>query len=444
MSWNNRVVWSEGMFLRQQHLQQHVRHMEAHVERRAGGLRSHSWGFQELQLDAQALTLGKLSIAGARGVLPDGTPFSVPDDDEPPAPLEVAENTRGAVAFLALPIRRPGTAEVASRKEAAELARYFPAEDEVRDSNRGAESVAQVLVGKLRLRLMLDTERRDEYACVPLARVVECRTDRNLVLDDGFLPSVLDVQASRGLAGYVKELLGLLHHRGEALAARVSVSGRGGAAEIADFLMLQTVNRYQPLVGHLAELRGLHPEDLYRSLLLLAGELATFTGQGRRAQPFPPYRHDDLQASFAPVVTALRQSLSMVLEQNAIAIPLEERKYGIRVGVLADRSLLGKASFVLAVSASVPAEDLRRRFPTQVKIGAVEQIRQLVNVQLPGIAVRALPVAPRQIPYHAGLVYFELDRASEHWQYLQQSGGFALHVGGEFPGLQMEFWAIRE
>ena len=27
------------------------------------------------------------------------------------------------------------------------------------------------------------------------------------------------------------------------------------------------------------------------------------------------------------------------------------------------------------------------------------------------VAVRPLPVAPRQIPYHAGFVYFELDQA---------------------------------
>ncbi|MCP6146127.1 hypothetical protein, partial [Pseudomonas aeruginosa] len=27
MSWNNRVVWSEGMFLRPQHFQQHDRYL---------------------------------------------------------------------------------------------------------------------------------------------------------------------------------------------------------------------------------------------------------------------------------------------------------------------------------------------------------------------------------------------------------------------------------
>ncbi|MCY1436481.1 type VI secretion protein [compost metagenome] len=52
-------------------------------------------------------------------------------------------------------------------------------------------------------------------------------------------------------------------------------------------------------------------------------------------------------------------------------------------------------------------------------------------------------MAPRQIPFHAGSTYYELDRGSEHWQQLQNAGGFAFYVAGEFPGLNLAFWAIR-
>ena len=63
---------------------------------------------------------------------------------------------------------------------------------------------------------------------------------------------------------------------------------------------------------------------------------------------------------------------------------------------------------------------------------------------MPGIQLKALPVAPRQIPYRSGYTYFELEKHSSFWKELQTSGGFALHVGGDFPGLEMEFWAIRQ
>jgi type VI secretion system protein ImpJ len=64
---------------------------------------------------------------------------------------------------------------------------------------------------------------------------------------------------------------------------------------------------------------------------------------------------------------------------------------------------------VLAVKADIPDEAVRRHFAGHAKIGPVEEIRQLVNSALPGIALRPLPVAPRQIPYNAGVVYFQLD-----------------------------------
>jgi type VI secretion system protein ImpJ len=443
MSRNNKVVWSEGMFLRPHHFQQNARYIENYIEERCAVLRSYPWGFKELQLDQQMLALGKIAISKARGVFPDGTPFNIPDDDEPPLPLDVPENTHEAEVFLGLPIRRPGTPEFDSSGDPEGLARYQPVEYDAMDSSTVGGGQAGVQIGKLRTRVLLESAHRDEYACIGLTRIVEMRVDKNVLLDEHYLPPVLDCQALPGLAGFLKELHGLLNHRVEALSSRIAVSGRGGAADIADFLLLQAVNRYLPLVAHLSTLSGYHPETFFRLAISMAGELATFTSSEKRAPEFEPYRHENLQLTFAPVFDSLRQSLSMVLEQTAISIPMQERKYGIRVATVSDHSLLDHASFVLAVAADIPTEDIRKRFPTQIKIGPVEQIRQLVNVQLPGIRVRPIPVAPRQIPYHTGFVYFELDRSSELWQQLKTSGGFAFHLGGEFPGIQMEFWAIK-
>ena len=42
---------------------------------------------------------------------------------------------------------------------------------------------------------------------------------------------------------------------------------------------------------------------------------------------------------------------------------------------MTDRTLYSTAVFMLAARADVPAEELRRRFPAQLKIGPVEKIR---------------------------------------------------------------------
>ncbi len=444
MPWNNRVVWTEGLFLQPQHFQQHDRYLERLVESRTAPLLGYSWGFVNMELNRNAMATGKVQLTAARGIFPDGTPFDFPGEDTSPLPLDIEGDVRNESIVLALPMRRPGMDETdPSGAQSDTLARFAVEELEVADSNANSGNSAFLQIGQLRLRLMRKRDVTDAYTTLDVMQVVERRADNQLVLEKEFIPPMLHADSDPTLSGYISELLGLLHQRGETLAARIAQPGRGGVAEVADFLMLQTVNRYEPLVAHLAAHSLLHPERLFSICLNLAGDLATFSSGDRRPMRYPEYRHDALVTCFTPLIADLRRSLSMVLEQSAIAIELQDRKYGVRVATIPDRELLKNAHFILAVSAQLPTEALRSRFPAQVKIGSVERIRDLVNLALPGIPLNSLPVAPRQIPFHAGYSYFELERGGEIWKQLERSGGLAMHIAGEFPGLELELWAIR-
>jgi type VI secretion system protein ImpJ len=443
MSVFNKVVWSEGLFLRPQHFQQQDRFFERYVETRCAPLRSHTWGFTELELERDLLSIGRLGVRRAAGVFPDGTPFRMPEDEPLPEPLDIGAQVTDQIVSLALPLRRPGSLDSTRENGGDGLVRHNIQELETNDSSSGSAETARLEVAALQSRLLLASEPGDAYAQIPVAHVVECRADRQVVLDDRFIPTVLDSKAAPRLAKFIAELQGLFHQRGEALAGRVSATGRGSAAEIAEFLLLQVVNRYEPLVAHFVSAGLVHPEDLYRFCVSAAGELATLTSSSKRPPAFPAYQHERLRETYDPVMTAMRAALSAVLEQAAIPIPIEPKKFGISVATVVDRALFGSAVFILAARADMQTEDLRRRFPAQLKLGPVERIRDLVNLQLPGVPVSALPVAPRQIPFHAGFVYFELDQSNELWQQLRSSGGIGMHVAGEFPGLKMEFWAVR-
>jgi type VI secretion system protein ImpJ len=439
----SRVVWSEGMFLRPQHFQQAQRYQEFAQHQLLLSAQGHFWGFHSLVLDTASLAIGKVAIASACGVMPDGTVFSFPQVDNPPSVVDISETVKGKRIMLCLPVFRTGSEEVSFDDDGRSLARYKVQDEDAPDQNSVGGDPAPIQTAHLRLRLLTEDEVPEGWMTVSVCLVTERRNDLSVSLDENHIPPIVVAHESRVLSGFLRELAGLLHHRGEALAARLSAPGRGGVSEVADFLMLQLVNRYEPLLVHLSSLRALHPERLYADLLALAGDLATFTSQGRRPGGFPAYNHDDLASCFLPLMADLRRSLSMVLEQNAFQIELLERAYGVRVAVIANPDLIKTATFVLAVAADLPGEQVRKQFPTQVKIGPVEKIRDLVNLHLPGVALRPLPVAPRQIPYHAGNNYFELDTTSEFWRGLDRSGGLAIHVAGDFPGLKLEFWAIR-
>src|SRR5690606_4583400 len=111
---------------------------------------------------------------------------------------------------------------------------------------------------------------------IGLARIVEVRSDNAVVLDDGYIPPALDCSVSHVLAGLLTEIVGLLNHRGEAIASRLAGSNAGTAAELTDLMMLQAINRLQPLFAHLQAASIIHPEDLFRNAVGLCGELSTF------------------------------------------------------------------------------------------------------------------------------------------------------------------------
>ena len=113
MGWDNKVVWGEGLFLQPQHLQQQERYLEWLIRSSTAALTPFSYGFTRLEVDNDLLTLGKFSLRSAAGLMPDGTPFSIPGDVDQPATIDLPETLRNATLHLVLPTRQPGAIETA-------------------------------------------------------------------------------------------------------------------------------------------------------------------------------------------------------------------------------------------------------------------------------------------------------------------------------------------
>jgi type VI secretion system protein ImpJ len=446
MSLDAKVVWSEGMFLRTQHFQQQDRYVEALVRAATRGLVGHGWGFRHLRLNTGLLATGKLAIAEAEGILADGTPFAIPDSADHPPPLELDTSTREGVVHLSVPELQTGAVAVDPIGAVDSGARYRGHELEVRDSIAGAEGRAPLEVAKLRFRLLHESDDRAGQTGLGVARVRGVQPDGAVILDNGFIPPALTIAAAPPLEEFLAELEGKLESIAQDRVGYVLDPRARGTAEVQDVLILQLVNRLQPLVRHQAQQRHLHPEDLFAFLLGTAGEAATFGASERRPPELPVYRHADLQATFRPLIDLIRRLLAEIArpDRKAVPVPLRVHRTGVRTTEVPDMRLFAESTFVLAVTAALPAERIRQLFPRQAKIGPIEELQDLVVSALSGIEATPLPVAPRQVPYHAGMIYFELDRSSPYWRKLATSTGLAIHVTGDFPDLDMECWAIRD
>lgn len=439
-----KVVWSEGMFLRPQHFQQAEQYLQATI--RDWGQLQHPWrwGFLTLELDDTLLRQGCVALNAASGVLPDGTWFSFRHGHHGPAPLAIDDSQSDVVVVLALPARRAGRDEVIFSDAPDSLARFVTFEQEVADWNALAADPVTVQFGKLRLRLMLESELSAEWTALGIVRIREKRNDNQLQLDKHYIPPLLNCMVCSPLVDYLNDVHGLLTQRARQMGARLQQPGRITHADPMDMMLLALINRHLGAMHHLCRLPLLHPEQLFRHWLALACELATWTPPRIPDALLPVYRHDDLAGCFTPLVQMLRHGLSQVLEEQAVQLLLTDRSHGLKVATLPESRMVRECAFVLAVRASMPGESLLSHLPAQMKVAPVTRIRDLVHLQLPGIVLRPLPAAPPQIPWHAGFSYFELEKGSEWWNEIETSAVFALHLAGEFPGLEMQFWALRQ
>ncbi|MNJ16596.1 hypothetical protein D3C77_108600 [compost metagenome] len=441
---DDRVVWSEGMFLQPQHFQQQQRYVRGQHIQGLKALLANSWGFTAFRIDAAQLAMGRIKLLECAGILPDGTLFDVDAQALADIGFVVPEGARELDIVLALPAVDASRREVEPAPGAGSLVRYHLFEAITADNTVESSEDATLQLGRLNLQLALhaDVARTHEYLGV--ARVLERSPNGQVKLDAAYIPPVLNWQLAPPLTGAVDDLLGRIRQRGFMLAKQMGTPGLGGVAEVQHFLMLQSINRAEALLAHLTRYPGSHPEALLRELLGLAGELAIFADTGKRVKTYAVYRHERLAESFAELIEDLLHCVSEHAAADVVPLLLKDREHGIRFAAVHDNALYGMARFVLGVRAQIPDEELRAVFPVRLKIGPAEQVGDLVDLQLPGLNISVLPAAPRELPFYAGFTYFEVNTDSPLWQVLKASSGFGLHVAGDLPGLQLSFWAIKE
>lgn len=447
MTWTHKVTWTEGLFLRPQLFQQQERYLETFVHRRTLPLSPFFWGFSHLRIDPESLTLGKLVIASASGICADGTPFDIPGQTPPPAPLTLLPEHLGQTLHLALAIRVPNGEETSFEGAPVSSARFTVFDADIRDANSVGQGVRSVQLSQLRMVLVPQKELTSAWMGLPIARLTALRSDGSAELETAIIAPVNRYGASELLGQWISQLHGTLKQRLDLLADRLSGSGAQGgtqAAEVSDFLLLQILNRYEPQLDHLLQVKETPPEHAYVLLRSLASELSTFVRvHSRRANPVPAYQHADPYETFKPLVDETRELLNNVLIRSAQSIALQQRPHGMYLASVDPTELKSYSHIVLAVAADMPADQLAQQFVAHAKLASSDRLPELVRLHLPGLTLRVLPVPPRQIPFNAGHVYLQLEPLGNHWERLQTHGGIGLHVGKEFPNLRMELWGVR-
>ncbi|HWB83594.1 MAG TPA: type VI secretion system baseplate subunit TssK [Bryobacteraceae bacterium] len=442
----SRVVWSEGMYLGPHHFQVQSRYFEDSIQFATSSLWFASYGLAGVELDADALHNGTVSLIHARGIFPDGLPFNMPESDALPPPRAIAElfppTHDGLVVLLGIPPRKANGFNCSLADGDGAEARYVAESRVLHDENTGADERA-VRLGRKNLRLLVDTEPAADLVLLPIARVIRDGSG-HFAYDPNFVPPVVQISASTRLMLLAQRLIEILDEK-SATISRGSGGPRGefSTREIANFWLLHAVNSaLVPLRHLLASKRG-HPEELFLELSRLGGALCTFALDSH-PRNLPPYNHQNLGECFEILDRHIRAHLETIVPTNCISIPLTPAGDYFYDGAVTDQRCLGRARWVLAVRAAMGEAELMTKAPQLIKVCSPTFVRELAKRALPGMALTHLPVPPPAISARVETQYFGISRAGPCWDHISQTRQVGVYVPGEFPKPEVEILVVLD
>jgi type VI secretion system protein ImpJ len=224
MTEGNKVVWSEGLFLRTQHFQQQDRHAEALVRGALRGQPLPAFGFRSLALDPAALSSGAIGLTAAEGLFPDGTPFRLAETTLPVDAVPVARETPPGLVQLALPAVTAGAATIDPHHGTPSGARYRGEFVRVRDTIRAAPRPRRSRSLASRPGFWLPGQETGGYVTLPVARIQGLDAAGAVALVEGFLPPALVTAAVPWYAQFAQEVVNGLDRIAEAMAGWCSAA----------------------------------------------------------------------------------------------------------------------------------------------------------------------------------------------------------------------------
>jgi type VI secretion system protein ImpJ len=449
---NHRVIWSEGQLLSSQHLQQQERHVFDQMARVQRHLHAQAFGWSRVQVDSEALQRGQFALSQATGILPDGTAFDLATHEHLPEAFTLSAQHVGAVVCLALalngvnfsqPADEPAWSSYTRAAPLRQPARFKAYERTLEDDTDPNASHEHVLLGRLCPRLCLDSELTTFEISLPVARIASGSAARTYTLDQDFVPPLLDLRAHPGMVTEVEAVIALMSHRLQWQIERLNQPQTSAVLETTDFLLVQSLLRHEAALRLELGINPVCPLAVLRCLTALTADLAACNYPPTRPELVWRWDPSEPACSLRPALAFAKRSLSRMRERLALEIILDSAVDGSYVGAQLLPDLGSDARIVIAVQAQVPNDWLWQRFADQAIVCASDRLRDLVRLQMPGVALSHLPTAPAELPLQMGWHYFELIKEGQAWAELVQLPRLGLYVAGQWPGLALRGWLIQ-
>ena len=455
---NNSISWKEGMFLLPHHFQRQEIFFEHQMACGAKNDSPFSYGFRELEIDANALDEWQLVVNKAVGRTKSGTLFEFADGEIPRADLKklgdgkvqsLLEKNQTSEIYLSFPINKPNEKNISPGEEKS---RYHEFEEAAFDLHSGGNE-RDLVYKKLRGVLSADQDRNLDYEYLPIAKFELGATASGQVprIAEQFIPpSTLSMGNHQARVFYrqmANELSAYLKLLGEYLRANGSSLSMISDPEIGDtmFRFIQLSELRGWLLAHNRS-PGANPFQNFQFLCQTIGRLVLVDPNQEWLVDYSAYDHDDLyqsmnwawgriQRCMVPPRDSNRKRLEFIAETMRTEAQRDEIVWKCTIPREMFESNWDLYFCVDVAFGKMPVTDqkkfINKLFENQAlfqwKLGSHERINNyFINVEK-GVTHEPFQREKHNLPRKKGWVYSDIMR-DEYWDAVKQSGTICFRV----------------
>ncbi len=454
-----RILWSEGLFLTPQHLQQQDRGHAAAIAavwREAAPFR---WGIARFELREDAIGRGLAEVAAVvavtrEGVFVKGGGLVGGGANARIRPLALGDGmVLGATTlYLCLAREQPGVPPVASEAELAQserLARRYLAETSEFADAEDIDQTDRVTLTRLPFLLQLAAvpegpagqaaraALEQGFDVLPVARLLP--KGEGFATDPDFVPPALSLGAVPYLlhraASLADRMLGRIAEIEPELGTRRLQAELGVPTNLAIFLVLRSLHEHASAILQATEMRETHPTELYFRLRQAVADLSAFSpsvtlrgevaasGEMAARPALPPYAHDDLGWRVLRAIETIDLLMDGLGSGAQISVELQfspPERWSARIAP--DFFHARVTRYFLLVESTLQSSEVEQLL-AQRKIASAADLSQLIASNLYGLPIKRLADPPRGLPARTGrYTYFEITTDSPDWKAIRSRG----------------------
>lgn len=332
------VHWYEGMFLRPHHFQASDRYWHEVLRNHYQHDHLFNWGLSRIKIEKASLGAGVFEIVDVAARFKDGT---FVDIDRLRVDLNLRLKSVGAdkslAVYLAIPEIRMGDSNVT--RTAASKARFEEVNGDYPDESQGA-GIQNIALLRSQVRIAFETE---DLAGLQLLEICKVRREAGQQaawkIEENYFPSTLAVNAWPDLQSLVRRIYDLIGERLTQLSRIIENRNINfdsqTPGDVEKLMLMHALNEAYAELGLSALTSGIHPFEVYSTLVRIIGRCSIF-GSNRIVPRILPYNHDELQPIFWWAWERIRELIFLVQDEPLQVFPFEGSGLGMSVTLPAE------------------------------------------------------------------------------------------------------------